>query len=1082
MDEILNIGKLRKGGELYYLNSVARGVEDYYTGSGEAPGYWLAGGAKNLKLAGEVGEDQLRAVLNGYHPTTGERLLNGKPTKRERVPGFDLTFRAPKSVALLHALGGKEASNQVVSAHDVAVSAALAYLERQASNARRGKGGKTRIGSKGFIAAAFRHRTSRAGDPLLHTHVLVANIVKGDDGRWGALDARQLYLQAKTAGYLYQAHLRAELTRRLGVEWTPIRNGAADIEGIPRKVIRAFSKRRAEIEALVGEANESNGKATQAAAVMSRNAKDYRITPNDLMPEWRERAASLGLDGKVLAEVVGRTAYRAPTAATRTAMESELAGSSGLTAQASSFSRREALQGFCSQLASGAPIDEIERMTDRFLGSDRVVPLSARSEGLTAKDSIRVSDGRVIPAGVEERRYSTNDMLSVEQCVIERAIERRLDGCGVAAAQEVDDALSKRPTLFADQQAMVKRLTTSGQGVEVVVGKAGAGKTYALDAAREAWERSGYRVIGCSLSARAAEELQLGSGIQSFTIAGLLQDLDHPALGGFARDSVVVVDEAGMVGTRNLDRLLEHAQRANAKVVLVGDDRQLPEIESGGAFRGIKNRLPAVELSEVRRQPFGWERDALDLIREGRSQEAIDAYMAHDRVVLAQSSEETRRRLISDWWATQADKEPAVMLAARRSDVADLNNRARALMTAANKLGAAEVDFHGQSFAPGDRIMTLKNTRRLGVKNGTRGTVESVDEARREVTIRRDDGTAITLPRSYLDAGYLTHAYAMTGHKAQGMTTDKAYVLGDQTLYREWTYVAMSRGRNDNRLYVVGGIDPDREDVGGEVTGTEDPLKELVAAVGRSRAKDLALDSYEHEEIRNLTNAKLRQDWETARTFVEGMPPDLSGQAAQLAAERERLQGMVRRQRTRTQALKEELADMGRLQRSRNRHKAADLRERIADSSEGVHVLAKGLEDVDRQMVDIRTAQERREQWLLENAPHVRRLDALGRELWWREQQQAIAAEVAMPQYLVNAVGERPMKPSDRAAWHEAVKAVESYRDRWGVRDTEQAFGDDVPVRKEQEVERQAVERSLGNLTEVSYEAEVDVRERSVEL
>lgn len=1021
-------------------------------------------------------------MLNGYDPTTGERLLNGKPTKRERVPGFDLTFRAPKSVALLHALGGKEASNQVVSAHDVAVSAALCYLERQASNARRGKGGKTRIGSKGFVAAAFRHRTSRAGDPLLHTHVLVANIVKGDDGRWGALDARQLYVQAKTAGYLYQAHLRAELTRRLGVEWTPTRNGSADIEGIPRKAIRAFSKRRAEIEALVGEANEGNGKATQAAAVISRNAKDYRITPNDLMPEWRERATRLGLDDKVLAGVVGRTAYRAPTTASRAAIESELAGPSGLTAQASSFSRREALQGFCTQLASGAPVEEIERMADRFLSSERVVPLSARVEGLTAKDSIRVSDGRVIPAGVEERRYSTNDMLSVEQSVIERAIERRLDGCGIAAAHEVDGALSKRPTLYADQQAMVRRLTTSGQGVEAVVGKAGAGKTYALDAAREAWERSGHRVIGCSLSARAAEELQLGSGIHSFTIAGLLQDLDQPALGGLARDSVVVVDEAGMVGTRNLDRLLEHAERANAKVVLVGDDRQLPEIESGGAFRGIKNRLPAVELSEVRRQPFGWERDALDLIREGRSQEAIAAYMDHDRVVLAQSSEETRRRLIADWWATQSDKEPAVMLAARRSDVADLNGRARALMTAANRLGATEIAFDGQSFAAGDRIMTLKNTRRLGVKNGTRGTVESVDEVRREITIRRDDGTAITLPRSYLEAGHLTHAYAMTGHKAQGMTTDKAYVLGDQTLYREWTYVAMSRGRNDNRLYVVGGIDPDREDVGGEVTGIEDPLKELVAAVGRSRAKELALDSYEHEEIRNLTNAELRKAWEAKRSFVEGMPPDLSGQTAQLEADRDRLQEMIRRQQDRTRALKQELGDMGVLQRGRNRQRTADLRERLVDASEGTRSLASGLEDVERKLVDTLKAEERREQWLLENAPHVRRLDALGRELWWREQQQAIAAEVAMPQYLVNAVGERPMKPSERAAWHEAVKAVESYRDRWGVRDSEHAVGDDPPVREEQKADREAVERRLENLTEVSYETEVDVRERSVEL
>ena len=150
----------------------------------------------------------------------------------------------------------------------------------------------------------------------------MANIVKGDDGRWGAFDARQLYLQAKTAGYLYQAHLRAELTRRLGVEWSPIRNGSADIEGVSRKVIRAFSKRRAEIEAMVGEANEGNGKATQVAAVMSRNAKDYRITPNDLMPEWKERAARLGLDEKALAGVLGQTAYRAPDGRTSLAHRS----------------------------------------------------------------------------------------------------------------------------------------------------------------------------------------------------------------------------------------------------------------------------------------------------------------------------------------------------------------------------------------------------------------------------------------------------------------------------------------------------------------------------------------------------------------------------------------------------------------------------------------------------------------------------------------------------------------------------------------------------------------------------------------
>lgn len=1060
---------------------MARGVEDYYTGSGEAPGYWLSGGAKDLGLGGNVGEDQLRAVLNGLHPATGERLLNGKPTKRERVPGFDLTFRAPKSVALLHALGDKEASDQVVSAHDAAVAAALSYLERHASHARRGKGGKNKIGSKGFIAAAFRHRTSRAGDPLLHTHVLVGNVIKGEDGKWGALDARQLYLQAKTAGYLYQAHLRMELTRRLGVEWTPARSGAADIEGIPRKVIRAFSKRRAEIEAIVGHDGEASARAAEVAALTTRKAKDYKVTPDDLLPEWRERARRLGLDDKTLVDVLDRTHPRALTGAQAASTEAELAGPEGLTAHASSFGRRETIQGFCSRLQAGARVEMIEELADGFLASQLVIPLSARSEGLTAKDSIRVSDGRVIPAGIEERRYSTVEMLVVEQAVIERSIERRLEGSGVAAEEDIEASLSKRPSLFPDQRAMVQRLTTSGQGVEVVVGKAGSGKTFALDAAREAWEGSGHSVVGCALSARAAQELQSGSGIQSSTLMGLLQDLEHHALGGFAQNSVVVVDEAGMVGTRSLDRLLGHAQDAGAKVVLVGDDRQLPEIEAGGTFRGIKNRLPAIELSEVRRQPFGWERDALDLIREGRAADAIDAYVAHDRVVIAKSSEETRRQLVADWWATRDQREPAVMLAARRSDVDDLNGRARALMDVAGRLEGPPVEVAGHAFSKGDRVMTLKNNRGLGVINGTRGTVEVADPYVQEVTIRRDDGSEVRLPSSYLDDGNLTHAYAITGHKAQGMTTDKAFVLGDETLYKEWTYVAMSRGRNDNRLYVVAGIDPEREEVGGEVAGIEDPMKELVRAVGRSRAKDLALDSYEHEEIRNLTMTELRREWDAARRVADRMPRSATGEISELRAERNQLEGLMVRQSNIRSGLEQELRAIGAISRRRGRAKVRSIEQRISDVAEGEGRVASSLTALGERETDALEAEARREGWLLENAPTVRRLDALGRELWWREQQRALAAEVSMPQYLVRAVGERPGKPSERAAWHEAVRAIESYRERWGVRDPERPLGD-VAGKDSQVEEQDRIEAQVKDLTEPPTERELDVRERSIEL
>ena len=1073
---MLNIGKLRKGGENYYLNSVARGVEDYYLGSGEAPGYWLASGAADLKLEGQVGDDQLRQVLKGAAPGSGLQLV--EPRRGERVPGFDLTFLAPKSAALLHELGPKEASNEVVNAHDAAVAAALDYLERHASGARRGKGGRISIASKGFIAAAFRHRTSRAGDPLLHTHVLVANLVQGEDGRWGALDAKHLYRHAKTAGYLYQAHLRAELTRRLGVEWTPVRKGAADIEGISRESITAFSKRRTEVEAVLGDQSHASGREREVAALTTRHAKDYSVSPQRLLPEWRAKAEEVGLTTQVLEESLGRTSVQAMDATQVREIERELTAPTGLTAQESSFTRREVLQGFCANLQAGAPVAEVEALADRFLTSDQVLKLSERALGATSHDSERVLAGR-IASSTTEARYTTNEMLSVERSVIERAIDRRFDNVGVASGAAIGSALDRRPSLFEDQQAMVKSLTTSGLGVEVVVGKAGAGKTFALDAAREAWEASGYQVVGCTLAARAARELEAGSGIRSFTIAGVLQDLDDPRVGGLPPNSVLVVDEAGMVGTRDLKRLLEHAERAGAKAVLVGDDRQLPEIEAGGAFRGIKNRLPATELVEVRRQPFGWERDALDLIREGRSRDAIDAYLEHDRIVVTTSSEETRCRLIADWWATQEDREPAVMIAAHRSDVADLNARARSLMGAAGKLGDDALEVGGLPFASGDRVMTLKNSSRLGVSNGDRGTVTRVDPTRSEITFRRDDGTLITLPGVYLEAGHLTHAYAMTGHKTQAMTTNKAFVLGDETLYREWTYVAMSRGRNDNRLYVVAGVDIEREEVGGEVATIQEPLEEVIDAVGRSRAKDLAVDVYETDEVRNKSMSELRREWDALGIALKDMPPDVSDEQERVREERSRVERSMAKERVIATDARSRLSALGLWARRRDRATVRRLEQQISNAEKVESRLLKESERLARKSSELDRAAQHHERWIVDNAPSIRRRFALERELWWREQQAALAAEVDMPTYLTRTVGERPGRPSERAAWHQAVRAIESYRARWGVNDPDRALGDE-PRRKEQKAEREQLTRRVEKEPGV-VEVEVGVRERAIE-
>jgi conjugative relaxase-like TrwC/TraI family protein len=241
---MLSIGKLAAGGEDYYLEAVAAGLEDYYLGAGEAPGAWGAG-AEALGLQGEVAPEDLRAVLEGRAPD-GEQLADAPPG-RARVPGFDLTFSAPKSVSLLHALGPPAVQSEMVAAHEAAVAAALGYLERHAAFLRRGAGGHELVPAQGLVAAAFRHRLSRAQDPALHTHVLVANLARSADGRAGALDGRALYRHAGTAGHLYQPELRHQLSRRLDIEWRPVRHGLAEIEGVPAEVLRAFSRRRAEI-------------------------------------------------------------------------------------------------------------------------------------------------------------------------------------------------------------------------------------------------------------------------------------------------------------------------------------------------------------------------------------------------------------------------------------------------------------------------------------------------------------------------------------------------------------------------------------------------------------------------------------------------------------------------------------------------------------------------------------------------------------------------------------------------------------------------------------------------------------------
>ena len=762
-----------------------------------------------------------------------------------RRAGLDLTFSPPKSVSVLYAFADRPTAGQVRAAHHAAVEQALAYLETTCAQAMRGHHGgaaQTRtVPTDGLIGCAFEHRTSRDGDPQLHTHVVTVNLAHGADGRWSAADTRALYHQAQTAGYVYQAVLRGELTRRLGVGWTTVRKGAAEIDGIPTGVLAEFSRRRRQITAELERRGRADPAAAQVAALATRPAKT--TAPDaDMRHEWSVRARAAGFDPDRVAAVLHRVS--APQIPPVRLLAGRLLAASGLTRRRSTFDRRDLLKGVCEALPAGAAVDtaELRRLATDLVRHAQVVPL-------------------IPDAPAAARRYSTRELLATEQAALHAAAGRREDGLAVVDPATIDRALTGS-RLSAEQEAMVRALTGSGAGVEVVVGPAGSGKTAALAAARAAWERAGHPVLGAAVAAIAARTLADGAGISSSSLTRLLADARRvdPVTGrpaGLPAGSVLVVDEAGMVDTRTLAALIGLTAAARVKLVLVGDPRQLPEIDAGGLFAALARDLPAVRLAGNQRQPARWEQEALAGLRDGDVLTAVDTYAAHDRLRLADDVDGLRERIVADFLAARASRGPgrALMLTSRRTDAAALSALTRQRLIADGALGPVELTVRvaGRElgFRTGEDVVVTVNDYRRGLFNGTRGRIVGVDPAGRGVELGLDDGRTVPLPAGALAAGWLTHGYALTCHKAQGITVDVALLYGTRTLCREAGYVGLSRGRVGNYLYATWdnlapdtGVDVDRPRTDQPAIDDPDELARaaLVERLETSSAQRLALE------------------------------------------------------------------------------------------------------------------------------------------------------------------------------------------------------------------------------------------------
>jgi conjugative relaxase-like TrwC/TraI family protein len=1072
---VLSIGKLVLGQQRYYERQVAHGEDDYYAGRGEAPGQWVGSGAGELELSGRVSSAQFSRLLSGSDPREpGARLRSqvGEPS----VAALDLTFSAPKSVSVLAAIAPEGVAHELVASHELALRGALEYLEQEALFVRRGHGGARFERAGGLVAAAYRHRMSRALDPQLHTHVVAANLARSADGRWTALHHPSLYRAAKTAGYLYQAQLRAEVSERLGLRWGPVRMGAAELADVPEAVLSEFSKRRREMQ----RAAENGGigldtkASAESAALATRERKEYGLDTHTWREEVTARAGELGLGEREVRVLVSEGRERSTESrghdesVEERVFGDELVSSRGLTERANSFDGREVLQEFASAATDGASVQEIRAKAARF--AERW-------------DVIHLDDGTM----------TTAELLETEWRLIDAALARGGEGTG-AIDPELDHALARvdRP-LSSDRAAAVRVTVSSGDGVSVIQALAGTGKTYTAGVLRELYETAGYQVLGVAPTARAARELAEQAGIPARTPDRLLLDSERHGDGLPAR-CVLVFDEAGMAPTRASARLLEAAKDAGAKVVAIGDPGQLTSVQAGGWLRTVGERLGAVSLTEVMRQRDPAERRALGALHELKPQPYIKWARSQRRIETFADRGQALRSAI-EVWATASASLPsgqAVMIARDNRARQELNDAARELWRALGLLGE-EHSYGPVSLAVGDRVICRRNDRHHDVDNGMRGTVRHLDPQR--VVIDTDGGLVRELPAGYVEE-HLEHAYALTGHGMQGATVEAAIVVASpHELSAGWSYTALSRARRETRLLIY----EQQETRERSELAPRDPAQDRSDLLARAEARMAERDS-EDLAIERLPEAGRADDQALKVAHaVQGEEPQERGalraepplsDPASTARLRE-LGELIERAEAQLQALpRGVLREIDELEAHATTlaEQRETLKERLAalpaprrrfGRIRDEHPLERAhygttINAIERQYERLLTERDRLASELGDPQELRAERDGIESELRALEREQTelrdrlTEREIQQPSgWVREAFGERPKGPASRWVWERGVREAARYRVEYELDDPSDTLGPQPEQREQKrdwERARQAIERSQRQL------------------
>jgi len=806
---MLSISAMRGAGQGNYYLNLAR--EDYYTGGGEPPGLWAGSAAEALSLTGQVEPNQLENLLRGYTEEGHELVRNAGAESRQS--GWDLTFSAPKTVSVLWSQAGEEVRRAIQDAQQIAVETALAAAEQMAGKTRRGAAGAVVEPAK-LVFATFEHATSRELDPQLHTHALLLNVGVREDGSTGSIVSQRIYRLKMALGALYRAEFAYQLTRSVGCEITPTQTGF-EIAGVPAELAESFSTRRAQIKSTLTKLRVTGAEAAKVVALETRKNKEA-VPRAELFAKWQEQAKERGWTAEQAAEIAPGPGL--------------IPKGSAHEIIAEAVEKRSRAQSFFS---AGEVLRE---------AADLAPGRGVSADGLCKAWKDITDQKLVIPIGERygQERFATLQTLDEERALMTAVKAGQGDSRFMLNPFQVLERLDERGNrnLSQEQRQAIHHITTEAGSISVVSGLAGTGKSTLLKIAQELWQESGFKVVGTALSGKAAQGLTESAGIKSCTIAKALHDLEEPKKSGlkivqeklfpkapkwspfhaltaprlklvfepaaFRMDekTILVVDEAGMVDTKKMRALVDAAREAKAKIVLVGDERQLQPIEAGAPFAAIGKEIGRAEVTEVVRQQDGWARQAVKDLGQGSINKGLRAYAERGHVHEQATEAERRAELFAEWQRGGLKyPEKTLILTGTRADAGAMNAEAQALRQKAGRLGKESVlTGENERIFEKDRVVFTKNARIFGVNNGTFGTLEEVKG--KFASFALDDGRKTLIPTDAL--GGVALGYASTTHKAQGATVPRVLVLVDEKMQdQQLTYVQASRASKEAKFFVT---------------------------------------------------------------------------------------------------------------------------------------------------------------------------------------------------------------------------------------------------------------------------------------